>query len=409
MKIKPIFFATIAICFLATCDRAVQIPQIARENLFTLDIGRLEDQIALYRLEGDQGIRHAGMAMRDGFFYISDGNGGKVLKYNSYGDLLFMIFNEETNPPPLSLRPLQDGSLVTRWAVSYPLQNPGVIAVDSRKHIYVQDELPVERHSYDAENRAYLDSIILHFDADGRFVEYLGRDGIGGSPFPKIESLHISENDDLAVVCRMSTGWNIYWFNAEGAFLFVIQLKNEAVPVPVDRDMVIPSLDAIVAAPDSRKLYVKVDYYRDTYDESTNTRTGNEPDSSVVWIMDAESGVWEEEKSVEVPFYELSYTERNRRYTIRVFYSMMGVTRDGRIFLYFPAEGGYSLLLLSSDSAQGAEASGAEHQQRMIRVDNEELQFNIFHLSEDGILSALLLDDWQVRLAWWRTDRISGR
>jgi hypothetical protein len=207
----------------------------------------------------------------------------------------------------------------------------------------------------------------------------------------------------------MSTGWNVYWFNADGAFLFVIQLKNEAVPVPVDRDMVIASLDAIVAATDSRKLYVKVDYYRDTFDESTNTRTGNEPDSSVIWVMDAETGVWEEERSVEVPFYELSYTDRNRRYTIRVFYSMMGVTRDGRIFLYFPTEGGYSLLLLSSDAALGAESSGAEHQQRMIRVDDEELQFSLFHLSEEGILSALLLDDWQVKLVWWRTDRITGR
>jgi hypothetical protein len=385
----------------AACDRTGQVPPIARENLFTLDIGRLEDQIALYRLEGDNGNRHMGMVMRDGFFYISDGTGGKILKFNSYGDLLFMIYNEETNPPPLSLRPLQEGSLVTRWAVSYPLQEPGVIAVDSRKHIYARDELPFEKHGYDVENRAYLDSVILHFDAEGRFVEYLGRDGIGGSPFPRIESLHISEDDDLAVICRLSTGWNIYWFNADGAFLFLVRLRNEALPVPSDRDMVIPSLDAIAAAPESRRLFVKVDYYRDTYDESTNTRTGNEPDSSVIWIMNVENGAWE--KNVEVPFYEYSYTQNNKRQTVRVFYSMMGVIRDDKIFLSFPIETGYSLLILSSDSALGA-----DHQQRTINVDNEELHFNIFNLSEEGILSALLLDDWQVRLAWWRTDRISG-
>ena len=397
-RIIRIIIALLFCIFYTSCPRIRQISSVAREDLFSLDIGRMEDQIAMFSMEGDQGIRHSGMVMRDGFFYISDGNGRKILRFNSYGDLLFMIYNEELNPPPISLKPLQAG-LVTRWAVSYPLQEPGVITVDSRKHIYVRDKLPYERHNFDVENRAYLDSIILHFDADGRFIEYLGRDGIGGSPFPNIEAIYVSAQDDLAVVCRLPTGWNIYWFDAGGAFQFLIQLKNEAIPVPPDRDMVIPSVDNIVAAPDSRMLYVKVDYYRDTYDESTNTRTGNEPDSSVVWIMNAENGVWEEKNIIEIPFYEYTYTERNRRVTTRVFYSMMGVIRDGKIFLSFPVENGYSLLLLSS---------GGEQQQRLIEVGNDELQFNIFNLSMDGILSGLLVDEWQVKLVWWRTDRLSG-
>ena len=396
------FLGLLAIsCLFAACNSPQQIPAVAREDLFTLDIGRLEDQIALFKLEGDSGIRHAGMVMRDGFFYISDGNGGKVLRFNSYGDLLFMIYNDETNPPPLSLRPLQSGSLVTRWAVTYPLHEPGVIAVDSRKHIYVQDRLPYERHSFDPENRAYLDSVILHFDAEGRFIEYLGREGIGGSPFPRIEMIYISAQDDLAVVCRLPTGWNIYWFNATGVFLYLIQLKNEAIPIPPDRDLVIPSLDTIAVAPDQKKLYVKVDYYRDTFDESTNTRTGNESDTSVIWIMDVESGAWE--NHVEIPFFEYTYTERNQRFTIRLPYSMMGVIQEGKIFLSFPVEGGYTLLLFSSGSA----ASGGQ-QQRFIRVGNDELQYNIFDLSGEGILSGLLVDDWQVKLVWWRTDRMSG-
>jgi hypothetical protein len=362
---------------------------VAREDLFSLDIGRMEDQIALYNLEGDRGVRRTDLAMRDGLFYISDGNGGKILRYNSYGDLLFMIYNEETNPPPMTLKPLQGDAVVTRWAVSYPLHEPGEITVDSRKHIFVRDRLPYERHGFDPESRALLDNIILHFDADGRFVEYLGRDGIGGNPFPKIEGLFSSQRDELAVVCRLPTGWNVYWFAADGAPLFMVQLKNEFIPVPPDRDTAIPSLEAIAAAPDSRKLYIKVDYYRDTYDESTNTRTGNEPDSSVIWIMNAENDSWE--KTIEVPFFEYTYTEQNRRVTSRMLYSLLGVIRDGKIFLSFPVEGGYSILLLYPDSG-----SGMEQQQGFIQVKNEELQFNAFDLSADGILSGLLVDDWRV-------------
>jgi hypothetical protein len=400
MKKNALFFAAFMVLFSA-CARQAQIPSVERENLFSLDIGRFEDQIALYSLEGDRGIRRTGMVMRDGLFYISDGPGGKILRYNSYGDLLFMIYNEETNPPPMTLKPLAGDAVVTRWAVPYPLQEPGEITVDSRKHIYVRDRLPDEKHGFDHESRALLDNIILHFDADGRFVNYLGSDGIGGSPFPRVEQLYTSAQDELAVVCRLPTGWNVYWFKNDGAFLFMVQLKNEAVPVPQDRDMVIPSLDSIAAAPDSRRLFVKVDYYRDTFDESTNTRTGNDPDSSVIWIMNAETGAWE--RTVEIPFFESAYTENNRRYSVRVLYSMVGVSNDGKILLSFPVEGGYSLLFLSSGPG-----SSEEQRRGFIQVGDEELQFNAFDFSADGILSGLLVDDWNVKLVWWRTDKFTG-
>ena len=383
------------------CKGSRQIQSVEREDLFTLNIGKLEDQIALINLEGDRGIRRTGIAMRNGLIYIADGSGGKILKYNSYGDLLFMIYNEETNPLPLTLKPLTEGSIVTRWAVSYPLMEPGEITVDSRKHIYVRDRLPYERHSMDIESKALLDSVILHFDADGRFVEYLGREGIGGSPFPKVEGLFMSQRDELAVICRLPTEWNIYWYDSEGNFLFLIQQKNEYLPIPPDRDNVIPSLDTISVAPDSRKIYFKMDYYRNTYDESTNTRTGIEPDSSVIWVMNVENGVWE--KQIDIPFFEYTYMEQNKRVTARMIYSLMGVINHGRIFLSFPVEGGYSLLVITSEFG----ISG-EQQQGFIQVDSSELKFNVFNLSSDGILTGLLADDWEAKLVWWRTDKFTG-
>ena len=397
-RLLPVF---VIVLLLSGCSRSVQIPSIERENLFTLDIGKLEDQIALFNLDGDRGVRRTEIAMRDGLFYISDAKGGKILRYNSYGDLLFMIYNEDTNPPPLSLKPLTEGNMVTRWAVSYPLLEPGHITVDSRKHIFVRDRLPPERYGFDTENKALLDSVILHFDADGRFVEYLGREGIGGSPFPKIDGLYVSQKDELAVVCRLSAGWNIYWYDSNGLFRFVVQLKIDALPIPGDRENVFASLDTIYVAPDARKLYIKIDYYRNTYDESTNTKSGIEPDSSAVWIMNAEDGVWE--KHIDVPFYEHTYTEQNQKTTIRMLYSFLGVIKDGRFFLYFPVDGGYSLLVMSSEGG----ISG-EQRQGLISVANEELQFNVFNLSADGILSGLLADEWQAKVVWWRTDKFLG-
>lgn len=398
MKFIHISFCALLCFFAVSCGRGDRIESVEREDLFTLHIGKLEDEIAIFNLDGDRGIRRTGVFMKDGLFYISDGAGGKIQRYNSYGDLLFMIYNEETNPPPMTLKPFSEGNLVTRWAVPYPLREPGEITVDSRKHIYVRDSLPYERHSFDPESDALLSSVILHFDENGQFVDFLGREGVGGSPFPMIEGLYTSLSDELAVVCRVPTGWDIFWYDAEGAFLFVVQLKSEALPVPPERDDVFPSLDKISVAPDSRTLYIKIDYYRNTYDESTNIRTGIEPDGSVVWIMNAEDGLWG--KYVDVPFFEYTFTEQNTRTTSRMLYSLLGAVSGGRLFLAFPVEGGYSLLIMPTETG-----AAFEQHKAFIRVNDEELQFNVFNLSADGILSGLLVDDYEIKLAWWRTDR----
>ncbi|MDR1788515.1 MAG: hypothetical protein LBR16_08735 [Treponema sp.] len=375
-----------------------EAPLLSREELFSLDIGRLEDQIALYNLDGDRGIKQCNIAMRDGFFYIADTKGAKIVRYTSYGDLLFMIYNDETNPRLSGLKPFSADTAATRWAVSYPLKEPGELAVDSRKHIYVRDRLPYELHATDEESGALLDSIILHFDENGRFLEYLGREGPGGAPFPAIEGIFPSVDDEFAVVCRLPTGWNVHWFSAGGSSLYLVRLERSMVPVPKDRAHAIPSLNGICAAPDSRRLFVKVDYYRDTFDGSTGARTGNEPDSSVLWIMNVESGAWE--RSFEVPFCEFSFMDGSRRETVRTFYSMIGAAAGGSIFFSAPVENGCSILITNV-------LSGQQHEERraFLELSANELRFNTFNLSPDGILSALLEDDWKVKLVWWRTDK----
>ena len=399
MKALCVFLCLVSMV-LASC-RQEQISSAARENLFTLNIGRLEDQIDLFHLTGSRSVKKTAIAMRDGFLYVSSGNGGKIARYTSYGDLLFMIYNEETNPPPLSLQLInEDDRLLTRWAVSYPLLEPGEIAVDSRKHIYAEDRFPPERHSFDPEQRMLLDKTVLHFDADGRFVEYLGQEGAGGTPFPRISGVYASYQDDVAVVCRLSQGWKVYWFNSSGEVRRVIELKDEQIPLPSGFQDVFFSVDTVAAAPDERTLYIKVDYYRNIYDDSTGSPAGSEPAVSIIWLLNPEDGAYT--GSIEVPFYEYSYMENKRRITERLFYSMLGISRSGKIFLSIPAEGGYSILILPADTPETGQRRG------FIAVADEELKFNSFSLSGEGIIAGLLATDWEARLVWWRTDRLTG-
>jgi len=370
---------------------------VEREDLFSIEIGPMEDQIALYNLDGTRGIRRMGFTMRDGLFYVADGNSGKIIRFNSYGDLLFMIYNEETNPPPFNLiTNITDEEQATRWAYSYPLEQPGWIAVDSRKHIFVEDRLPVHAHRIDPETKSLLDGVILHFDHNGRFINYLGKEGIGGSPFPRIVGLKTSINDELAVICRLSDGWDIYWFNAQGALLYLIKFSTATIPSLPDWPEALAAVDHIAASPDSRKLLLKVDYSRDTFDQSTNTRTGSEPIQSLLWTLNIEDGTYT--SSIEIPLYEVM--ENGRSAIAKVFYSMLGITGNGRALLYFPVETGYTLLFVDSFSR--------EQRRGEINFSHDEIRYNDFFVSADGILSAMLADSYNVKFVWWRTDRFIG-
>jgi hypothetical protein len=308
-----------------------------------------------------------------------------------------VIYNEETNPPPITLsHGIEEEGVITRWTITHPLREPGVITVDSRKHIYAADKVEEERRSVDDEHKSLLDTVVLHFDDSGRFVNFLGQEGIGGKPFPLITGIYATVDDEIAVICLLSTGWNIYWFNSEGTLLYLVQLRRDSIPVPPGHDISYSSLDKVAAAPDERKLFFKVNYYSSKEDEDGNIQAL--PDSSVIWIMNVESGSYEE--PLEVPFFEYTTAENNKKVTQRLFYSMLGVIKNERTFLYYPVDGGYSLLVLAANTK--------EQRLGFIQVRNEEQEYNTFNLSAEGILSGLLATEWDARLVWWRTDRLLG-
>jgi hypothetical protein len=389
--------ASIVALFLSSCSSS-KVNSIEREQLMEFGIGRLEDELDLFNIEGRKSLSKTNLKMRDGFFYISNGNGQKIVRYNSYGDLLFMIYNDETNPPPLTLHNKAENTSVTRWAYPWPLNDPGCIAVNSVKHIFVEDRLPAERHGYDKAQKALLDSLVLHFDADGSFVEYLGQEGPGGTPFPRIEGIYASINDEIAVVCHTSKAWKIFWFNARDELLYTLEFKNDALPVPRDQYGLIPSLDSIAVSPDSRKLFLKIDYYREILEESTNTISGREADSSYIWSVNSEDGTYL--SNTMIPFYEYVTTVNNKKTTENLFYSMLGAIYHDRIFLYFPIEDGFSILMLSVDNS-------GDQRRGKISIGQDELQFCSFDVTADGILTALLATNNNVRLVWWRTDKLA--
>jgi len=386
----PILLAMIASC---ARDESSVPP---REDLFLIDIGPMEDQLSLFVFPDDPVMPRANIAMRDGFFYVSDGAGRKIVRYNSFGDMIFLIFNDETNPEPsdLRIRTEEDGRM-TRWAYTFPFLSPGKIAVDSRRHIFVEEILPEQRYGFDAENQALLDSVVLHFDQDGSFVDFIGQGGQGGGPLPQIVGIHVSVNDEIAVVGRLSTGLDVYWYNSDGEQMFLIPLRNDAIPAPPEVDDFFATIDAVMVAPDSRTLYVKVDYYREVLDRFTGNLIGIDTLNPLVWMLDVEEGTYS--GSVQVPFFELDQSERGRNVQVNLPYSMLGVVEGGGMLFGILVDDGYALLRMDS--------SGYGQRRGFIEVGPDRGVFNSFHLSPDGVLSSLLADEWTTAVSWWRMEK----
>ncbi|MDR0709634.1 MAG: hypothetical protein LBF77_06180 [Spirochaetaceae bacterium] len=64
----PFLSVLLCLLFLFSSCSEERLPSVARENLFALEIGRLEDQIDLFNIEGRRSIPKTALAMRDGLF-----------------------------------------------------------------------------------------------------------------------------------------------------------------------------------------------------------------------------------------------------------------------------------------------------------------------------------------------------
>ena len=91
---KKLILFTLPFLFFS-CSKNDVVESISENQLFTIPYGNFEEQLSVYDLNNVGTVRN-GITMRDGFFYITDGNAEKILETNSYGDLLTLFYNEDS-------------------------------------------------------------------------------------------------------------------------------------------------------------------------------------------------------------------------------------------------------------------------------------------------------------------------
>lgn len=387
---------SLALSLFTGCSKKNIIQSINENELFTLDYGNFEEQLSVADLNNVGGVR-IGITMRDGFFYIVDGEARKTMELNSYGDLLSLFYNEDSQIKTLLEKSKRPPQSVHR-EISFPFDYPGIITVDSKKCIYAVCTIPKNRQEQ-GEGGILFSQAILRFTRDGSSVDYIGQQGPGGTPFPYIKNLYTTDKDELIVVCDSNDGLIVYWFGYDGFLKYMIPVSTKNVPGIKENSVnseVYLTVENVVPDPSAYKLYVKIDYYSSYVDEESKVQSGINYLQTMLYTLDVESGLFED--SISIPPYEESVTVDYSRLTYKIPYDFLGVTKSGWKYFIIKTDDGFNIEMIQNENQKLL--------RRHFALNHNDNLYYTMSLSLDGIITALYMDKEKVRIVWYRTDSL---
>lgn len=375
------------------------------EVLFPLELGTLEDQIDLFQ-RPDQGAPERNRFLfYNGLVLVSDGNARKVMEFSSYGDLLTLFYNPDTNPLPALAggnASTGQGQVQNRRAFAHPFEQLGEIALTDQNQLFVEDRVPAERRTFDPDLGAVLESRILRFSREGKFLDFLGQEGIGGTPFPPLERLTVTATGEVVVICRTGKGWAVWWYDALGNVVGKTVLSQSSLALPLPEGAAresIPQLEAVFADLRDRRLHVKIDYYLKTVDSTTMTDSGFQPAQSRIWTYDLATQAYK--KSYALPLLKRQKTKDDSDPWGDRPFEFVGVSEGGLgFFLSSPENGSLRFLVCRPDGSTALE--------RNIELDGADALFSQYAVTRSGILVGFLSDGNRALVAWWRSDSLLG-
>lgn len=374
---------------------------LKREKLFELQIGKMEDQLDMLQVPDQPVRKKTRIFMRNGLFYLSDGNSSKLMEFTSYGDILSLYYNPAENPEPILLRrtgeAVEEGTVSNRRAFQYPFREVGELGITSDKILLVEERVPEIQQEYDEDIEAMLNRVVLRFDSRGNYMDYLGQEGVGGTPFSYIESIQVTERDEIVVISRSVQYWMVFWFNRQGSLLYRATVSRTNLPIPEGSDF-LPSLESIFADTDEYLLYLKIDYYGTNRETDDLGMKNIDYQMSKIWWYDLEKETYGGFLDIPVRVEEFKTSEFDKGRKIRRLYTLLG-TADKDVFFLMThyREDLFELIILRRD--------GSVLTRNFIEIPEKPVMYRDFHLSESGVLSALLVKEYSADVVWWRTDR----
>ena len=400
------FFVLFGVCvtlaFFVGCQKK-GIEDLVSTQLFNLSLGTMDDQINLFQFENAIETPLTTVFMRDGWFYVANGNASKVMVFSSYGDLIYLFYNPQKNPAPTILGPLDPNATdeaSTRGYVAYPFTDIGKIAVASDRTLYVEDRVSEAKMVKDVDHGLTRTQIILRFDRRGRSLGSIGEEGVGGTPFPFISAIHVTAKDQLVVICRLPDySWQVYWYDKDGSPLYQVQIGLDNLPVK-DQKGTINSLVDLMPDQDEPLLYAVIYASK----SAAPTRSGTSDSSQGVIAVRAYK------LDLRTHKYDPSFVEFPQNPPIKQKPGLKATIPAPPSNLLGVGQGGYYYLLAYSDTnlytLQILDSSGKLRARRRIAIEDSTLTFRDIHLSSSGILYGLFADQDKASVAWWRSDLV---
>ena len=375
---------------------------IEKKVLFHLAMGKAENEIDLIQLPGIPFQKKSRIVMKNGLFFISNGNTGKIMEFTSYGDIINLYYNDKENPEPIMLSSsLASNTVSNRKAFKYPFKNIGEIEVTNTGELLVDDKVSAGRVEKDDATGSVLNRIVLRFSKEGNLIGYLGQEGPGGTPFPYIEKLEVNSHDDIIVFTRTAVSRIIFWFNSEGTLLYKISINLDDLPLPEGTSSPIAFLDTLTADRNAMILYVKIDYYVSVLGVGAQGKGTPEYKESKIWEFSVPENTFT--KGISIPpvtSERYGQGKKEANFADEV-YQFLGCDASGKLYLLIHYKlNTFQMLFLSPN--------GTVLARRELMMDDQHISYSSFYLTKTGLLTALLGKENDADVVWWRSDKTPG-
>ena len=358
----------LALFSLFACSRNADV-ELEKKTMFTLPYGVLDDEITP--------LAASKVAMNDGFFYIIDSSLAKMMKFNSYGDLLLLQYNQEKNPVQILVHKNGEDTPSNKAAVPFPYREPTCIAVTDSQAFFVADTVPDEETLWSDTYSCMLTSTVHCFDPHGKLICDLGQEGRAGvTPFSRITRLETTDNRQLVVHTQTPKGQVIYWFDNNYRPLYSVLADNSILPQEETGHHIV-EIDSLSASRTAPLMFIKAEYYTENGDDIDFYKT-----SVFCYDISQEKCIW----SMDIPVAE-------------TLYQLLGVYGKDQVYLVSPDENDtYRLLVLDGSRSIAVNAP--------LAFGHKDIQLLELSLGSHGIITALIAYEDEVSAVWWRSDKL---
>lgn len=358
---------------------------LERVDLFFLKPGKLFNELDYFYRDGYQMNGISRIFMKEGLFYVTDSGAGKVLELTSYGDVLGIISNPANTPPPpevLNDSTEESNRKVNNW-IFQAISSIGV----TDDYILVGDKLPESRTIWSEEQQARLAHVVLRFNRNGEYQDYLGQEGIGTLPFPHIGNLTVRPNGEIIVTSQNDMKWTLFWFSRSGDLRYRIEFTSGNLPA-YGTDLA-PSLIKILPDPTKDVIRLQIDYI------PVGPAAREKGPESRFYAFDLKEQSYD--KGIALPDNIMTFNKK--QYSVPLLY--LGTVKSGHHYFLSPREPNiYTLMIINDKSAIKA--------RKQIMIPDSDLVYNDLYLTPDGILTMIAFMNNGALVSWWRADRLIG-